>query len=111
MANAFKNAGAAIGTSRTDVYTCPASTEAVIHAVYLSNIDGTSSVDATIEVYDNSVTTYYHVGKTIPVPADGEHHPPCIVPVASFRCSAGLPDQDVRLDDVFHPHGSFDLLC
>ena len=70
MANAFKNAGAAIGTSRTDVYTCPASTEAVVHAVYLSNVDGASSVDATIEVYDNSVTTYYHVGKTIPVPAD-----------------------------------------
>ncbi len=70
MANAFKNAGAAIGTSRTDVYTCPASTEAVVHAVYLSNVDGSASVDATIEVYDNSVTTYYHVGKTIPVPAD-----------------------------------------
>jgi hypothetical protein len=70
MANAFKNAGAAIGTSRTDVYTCPAATEAVIHAVYLSNVDGTSSVDATIEVYDNSGTAYYHVGKTLPVPAD-----------------------------------------
>ena len=70
MANAFKNAGAAIGTTRTDVYTCPAATEAVIHAVYLSNVDGVSSVDATIEVYDNSGTTYYHVGKTIPVPAD-----------------------------------------
>jgi len=70
MANAFKNAGAAIGTSRTDVYTCPAATEAVIHAVYLSNVDGTSSVNATIEVYDNSGTTYYHVGKTLPVPAD-----------------------------------------
>ena len=70
MANAFKNAGAAIGTTRTDVYPCPAATEAVIHAVYLSNVDGVSSVDATIEVYDNSGTTYYHVGKTIPVPAD-----------------------------------------
>jgi hypothetical protein len=70
MANAFKNAGAAIGTSRTDVYTCPASTEAVIHAVYLSNVDGANSVDATIEVYDGSATTYFHVGKTLPVPAD-----------------------------------------
>ena len=70
MANAFKNKGIAVGTSRTDVYTCPSSTEAVIHAVYLSNIDGVNSVNATIEVYDNSATTYYHVGKTIPVPAD-----------------------------------------
>jgi hypothetical protein len=70
MANAFKNAGAAIGASRTDVYTCPAATEAVIHALYLSNVDGAVSVDATIEVYDSSAATYYHVGKTIPVPAD-----------------------------------------
>jgi len=70
MANAFKNAGAAIGTSRTDIYTCPSATEAVIHAVYLSNIDGVSSVDATVEIYDSSGTTYYHVGKTLPVPAD-----------------------------------------
>ena len=70
MANAFKNKGVAVGTSRTDVYTCPAATETVVHAVYLSNVDGTASVNATIEVYDNSATTYYHVGKTIPVPAD-----------------------------------------
>ena len=70
MANAFKNAGAAIGASRTDVYTCPAATEAVIHALYLSNVDGATSVDATIEVYDSSGATYYHVGKTLPVPAD-----------------------------------------
>lgn len=70
MANAFKNAGAAVGTSRTTVYTCPAATEAVLHAVYLSNIDGSSQVDATIEVYDNSTATFFHVGKTLPVPAD-----------------------------------------
>jgi len=70
MANAFKNAGAAVAASRTDIYTCPAATEAVIHAVYLSNVDGVSSVDATVEVYDSSAATYYHVGKTLPVPAD-----------------------------------------
>lgn len=70
MANSFKNSAAAIGTSRTDVYTCPASTQAVIHAVYLSNIDGSNSVDATVEIYDSSGTTYFHVGKTLPVPAD-----------------------------------------
>ena len=70
MANAFKNAGAAIGTSSTTVYTCPASTEAVLHAVYLSNVDGVSQVDATVEVYDYSASTFFHVGKTLPVPAD-----------------------------------------
>jgi len=70
MANTFKNAAAAITASRTDVYTCPSATAAVIHSVYLSNIDGASSVDATVEVYDSSGATYYHVGKTLPVPAD-----------------------------------------
>ena len=46
MANTFKNAAAAVGTSRTDIYTCPGATAAVIHSVYLSNVDGVSSVDA-----------------------------------------------------------------
>ena len=70
MANTFKNANLDITNSAQDVYTCPAATEAVVHAVYLSNVDGASSVDATIEVYDNSAATYYHVGKGLPVPAD-----------------------------------------
>jgi hypothetical protein len=70
MANTFKNKGLAVGNSRTDIYTCPASTSAVLHGIYISNIDGTNSADATIEVYDNSATAYYHVGKTLPVPAD-----------------------------------------
>ena len=70
MANTFKNAAASVGTSRTDIYTCPGSTAAVIHSVYLSNIDGTNSVDATVEVYDSSGTAYFHIGKTLPVPAD-----------------------------------------
>ena len=29
-----------------------------------------SSVDATVEVYDGSATAYFHIGKTLPVPAD-----------------------------------------
>ena len=40
MANTFKNACAAVGTSRTDIYTCPSSTAAVIHSVYLSSSPG-----------------------------------------------------------------------
>ena len=42
MANVFKNAGVAIGTSNTTLYTCPASTTTVVHAVYISNVDGTN---------------------------------------------------------------------
>jgi hypothetical protein len=70
MANAFKNAGVALGTSRTTLYTCPSSTEAVIHALYVSNIDGTNDADVTIEITIDGGSTYRHIGKTVPVPAD-----------------------------------------
>ena len=70
MANTFKNACLAIGASRTDVYTCPAATAAVIHSVYLSNIDGTNNATVTIELYDSSATTYFSLGTTLPVDAD-----------------------------------------
>jgi hypothetical protein len=54
----FKNAGAgtAILTSDTDVYTCPALTQATNHALFLSNIDGAASVTVTVKVYDVSAT-------------------------------------------------------
>jgi len=68
MANTFKNAGIAIGTSRTTLYTCPAATQAVIHALYISNVDGVNDADVTVEITVNS--TYFHVAKTVPVPAD-----------------------------------------
>lgn len=68
MATSFKNAGAEITTSRTDVFTCSTSA-AVVHALFLSNTDGTNSVDATIELYDSSATAYYKVSYLTPVPA------------------------------------------
>jgi hypothetical protein len=70
MANTFKNAGIAVGTTATTLYTCPASTEGIIHALYISNIDGTNSADVDIEVSVDGGTTFYYVGKTVPVPAD-----------------------------------------
>ena len=70
MANTFKNAGVQVSTSRTTLYTCPSSTQAVIHALYISNVDGTNSVDVDIEVTVDGGSTYRYIGKTIPVPAD-----------------------------------------
>ena len=70
MANTFKNSGAALTTTGADIYTCPASTSAVIHSIYVSNIDGTNSADVDIKVTTDGGTTYYHVAKTVPVPAD-----------------------------------------
>ena len=70
MANSFKNAGVQVSTSRTTLYTCPSATTAVIHALYISNVDGTNSVDIDIEVTVDGGSTYRYVGKTLPVPAD-----------------------------------------
>jgi hypothetical protein len=67
--NTFKNAGVAIGTSRTTAYTTPNSTQTVIHALYISNIDGTNDADVTIEATIDGGTTYRHLAKAVPVPA------------------------------------------
>ena len=47
MANTFKSAATGSSSTLGAFYTCPASTTAVVHAVYLSNVDGTN--DATID--------------------------------------------------------------
>jgi len=67
MANTFKNAGVAIGTSRTTLYTTPAATQSVIHALYISNIDGVNDADVTVEATVGGV--YFHIAKSVPVPA------------------------------------------
>lgn len=70
MANTFKNQGAALTTGGAVVYTAPGSTTSIIHSCYVSNIDGANSADVTIKARATSGDTYYHVAKTIPVPAD-----------------------------------------
>jgi hypothetical protein len=55
----FANSGAGIAvlTSDTDIYTCTGSgKQATVHALFLSNIDGTNSVTVTVKVYDASAT-------------------------------------------------------
>lgn len=60
-------------TVRTLVYSVPTSPvgqTAVIHSCTVANTDGTDSINVTLEVYDNSATTYFPVSSTVPVPAD-----------------------------------------
>jgi len=71
MANTFKNAATGSNTDITTLYTCPGATSAVIHALYVSNVDGTN--DATINVTISgsaNFTTRRHIMKTVNVPAD-----------------------------------------
>ena len=70
MANTFKNQGAALTTGGAVVYTAPGATTAIIHSCYVSNIDGANSADVDIKARATSGDTYYHVAKTVPVPAD-----------------------------------------
>ena len=53
------------------MYTCPAATTSIIHAIYLSNVDGTN--DATVNVAVSGSATFQtrrYLLKTVDVPAD-----------------------------------------
>ena len=54
MPNLFKNASITVGTTDTDVYTCPAATSAVMFAGYISNKNGTKIINIGLKVYDDS---------------------------------------------------------
>ena len=73
MANAFTNAGVAIGDSATTVYQVPIGTDSsVVHSIYIANIDGTNSATVNIEVSTDGAgaANFFHVAKTVQVPAD-----------------------------------------
>ena len=71
MANTFKSAATGSTTGITTLYTCPAATSAVVHAMYLSNVDGTN--DATVSVAISGSANFQtrrFILKTVDVPAD-----------------------------------------
>jgi hypothetical protein len=71
MANTFKNAATGSNTSITTLYTCPSATSAVIHALYVSNVDGTNDATCNITISGSAnFTTRRHIMKTVNVPAD-----------------------------------------
>ena len=73
MANAFTNAGVAIGNSATTVYQVPQNTDSsVVHSIYIANIDGVNSATVNIEVSTDGAGAagFFHVAKTVQVPAD-----------------------------------------
>ena len=71
MANTFKNAATGSNTSITTLYTAPGGTTSVVHAMYLSNVDGTN--DATINISISGSANFSgrkYLLKTVNVPAD-----------------------------------------
>jgi len=92
MANTFKNAGIAVGNSATTLYTCPANTKAVIHSLFLSNIDGVNNVTATVEASIDGGSTYRHIIKLVDVPAKSTlvlDKPINLAASDVIRCTAG----------------------
>lgn len=65
-----KTAVQAIGTSATAIVTNAGSSGKAlkVNALYISNVDGTSNAEVTIDIFRSS--TAYHIAKTVNVPAD-----------------------------------------
>ena len=71
MANTFKSAATGSTTEVTTMYTCPAATSAVVHAMYLSNVDGTNDATISVSVSGSAnFNTRRYLLKTVDVPAD-----------------------------------------
>ena len=71
MANTFKNAATGSNTTINPMYTCPGGTTSVVHAIYLSNVDGENSATINLSVSGSAnFTTRRYILKTVEVPAD-----------------------------------------
>ena len=71
MANTFKNAATGSRTDLLTMYTCPGGTTSVVHAIYLSNVDGLNSATINLSVSGSAnFTTRRYILKTVEVPAD-----------------------------------------
>ena len=71
MANTFTSAATGSRTDLLTLYTCPVSTTGVVHAIYLSNVDGTNDATVNVSVSGSAnFNTRGYILKTIDVPAD-----------------------------------------
>ena len=71
MANTFTSAATGSRTDLLTLYTCPVSTTGVVHAIYLSNVDGTNDATVNVSISGSAnFNTRRYILKTIDVPAD-----------------------------------------
>ena len=74
MAETFKAVNVALGDSADAVvYTCPASTTAIVIHCQVANVDGTNAADLNIDHNDGSTTAA--LVSTLSVPADSAVNP------------------------------------
>ena len=65
----FTIAGA-VTTSATDVIDVAADKVRKINTIIIANVDGSSAADITVEVSVDNGSNYFHIAKTVSVPAD-----------------------------------------
>ena len=73
MASTFKNAGLDVGfldDATGNIYTCPGATQAVIHALYISNKCSTNQAQVNVKVTTDGGSTFYHIGRKLDIPVD-----------------------------------------
>ena len=71
MANTFTSAATGSRTDLLTLYTCPVATTGVVHAIYLSNVDGTNDATVNVSISGSAnFTDRRYILKTVAVPAD-----------------------------------------
>ena len=71
MSSRLKNAATSLAdTNLTAVYTVPTNFTAIVKEIFLTNVDGTSAVDATLKYTDTSGSATYALLSTKIIAAD-----------------------------------------
>jgi|TARA_Y100000361_G_C11057810_1_gene288810 hypothetical protein len=66
-----KNTSVALSsTDLTTVYTCPPNFTAIVRDIFLTNVDGSSAVDATLKYTDTSASATFSLLSTKSIAAD-----------------------------------------
>lgn len=68
MATSFKNESVVVGTTTTDLYTCPGSTKAVTYGLTITNKNLTTDRVVSVDIYDASATATRAVIKNLTIP-------------------------------------------
>tara|TARA_B100000424_G_C22556318_1_gene315362 strand:+ start:116 stop:475 length:360 start_codon:yes stop_codon:yes gene_type:complete len=67
--NGFNICGA-VTTSATDIIDVPADKIYKLNTILIANVDGSSAADITVSISRDNGSNYFHIAKTISVPAD-----------------------------------------
>ena len=71
MIGRLKNASVALSsTDLTNIYTVPTNFTAIVREIFLTNVDGSSAVDATLKYTDTSASATFSLLSTKSVSAD-----------------------------------------